>query len=296
MYLDEAKPRDASERGPQFLHANGFNRWSDKPVQFAVCDNGVSATIGEHAKLDGVVIRRLNDFITKGILNLRPDNTSDNSGSSHSADDNSLLPVVEGYAFQTTAIISQHVQRVRTRVQKDVSRIEYTSFELTTTGSSLFRRNKCPPRSGMMMAIQLALRKHFGFCPGAYEPVSLGHFLKGRVDLNHVLAPEVAQFCNAAAEDKSSNLRYLFLEGAKAHTKNLMRASRGQGCDRHLCCMKWSINEGEEIPALFSSPLYPKTRNPLVMIDSLSTGVQECGATQPGPDSFWIHYEPEENR
>ncbi|PGH16655.1 hypothetical protein AJ80_05157 [Polytolypa hystricis UAMH7299] len=296
--LDEARPLNAAERGQQFLHANGFNRWSDKTVQFAVCDNGVSATIGEHAMLDGVVIRRLNDHITAAIMELQPD-TFDNLTDVSNGE---AIQPVEGFAFQTTAVLDEHIFRVRSQVDNAVSRYEFAAFDLRTVNSAFFRQHKCPPKSGMQLAIQLAVRKHFGYNPTAFEPVSLSHFLKGRVELNHVLWSEVAEFCAAASPSSSeplsnnSALRTLFFEGVKAHAKNLVRASRGYGIDRHLLCLEWSIQEGEIAPALFSSPLYKKGRNSLVMTDCLSTGALECGAVQPDPGSFWIHFEPEEDR
>jgi hypothetical protein len=155
-----------------------------------------------------------------------------------------------------------------------------------------------------MMAVQLAIRRYYGYNPGAFETVSLSHFRGGRVELNHVVWPEVAEFCAAAANEspattgssQSSELRNIFFEGMKTHSKNLFRASRGHGIDRHLQCLQWSIKDGEQVPSLFTSPLYPKSRSMHVMTDSLKTGVLECGTLQPEPNSFWIHFEPEENR
>ncbi|KAK2767749.1 Type I Iterative PKS [Arachnomyces sp. PD_36] len=302
IYLDEAKPRNSTERGQQFLQT-GFNRWADKTVQFVVCDNGVSATIGEHAMLDGVVIRRLNDHITAAIMDLQPEAKPITNGSGGSSDQ-TPLPPVDGYAFQTTTLLNQHIQRVRTQVQKNSSRFEFAAFEVTTASTSFFRKFKCPPKSSVMMAIQLAIRRHFGYSPGAFETVSLSHFQGGRVELNHVIWPEVAEFLTAAVDEspaatgltQNPDLRRLFFEGMKTHAKNLFRASSGHGIDRHLQCLQWSIQDGEEVPSLFSNPYYPKSRNANVMTDSLATGVLECGAVQPEPNSFWIHFEPEENR
>ncbi|PGH11972.1 hypothetical protein AJ79_04559 [Helicocarpus griseus UAMH5409] len=299
IYLDEAQPCDASERGKQFLHGNGFNRWSDKSVQFCVCDNGVSATIGEHAMLDGVVIRRLNDFVTEAIMKL-----PEEAGSELGLSDQTAIPCpVEQYTFQTDMLLDYHIERVRGEVQRKVSRYEFAAFDITTVSNSIFRSHKCPPKSGMQMAIQLAVRKHLGYHPGAFETVSLSHFVQGRVDLNHVIGPAILKFCNAAANDGEnigstgcSNLRVLFFDGVKEHAKNLIRGTQGYGVDRHLLCLKWSIHEDEEVPALFCGPLFEKSRPLKVMTDSLATGALECGATQPDVGSFWIHFEPEDER
>lgn len=253
--------------------------------------------------LDGIVIRRLNDYITAAITDFQPDTKSVNYESSNSYDQ-SLLPSIDGYAFQTTTLLNQHIQRIRTKVQKDSSRFEFAAFEVTTTSTSFFRRYKCPPKSCVTMAIQLAVRRYFGFYPGAFEPVSLGHFLGGRVELNHVISPEVAKFCVAAADEspatmgpsQNSGLRNLFFQGMKTHAKNLFRASAGHGIYRHLQCLEMSIQDGEPVPSLFTNPLYQKSRTINVLTDSLETGVLECGAVQPEPNSFWVHFEPEEHK
>lgn len=254
--------------------------------------------------LDGIVIRRLNDYVTTAILDLQPETKLINHESSNNVNQNPTTPALDGYAFQTTDLLSQHIQRTRSKVQKDASRLEFAAFEVTTASTSFFRRYKCPPKSCVMMAVQLAIRRHFGFSPGAFETVSLGHFLGGRVELNHVVWPEVAEFCSAAADEsrattnlsQNSNLRNLFFQGMKTHSKNLFRASAGHGIDRHLQCLQWSIQDGEPVPSLFTNSLYPKSRNANVMTDSLATGVLECGAVQPGSNSFWIHFEPEEHK
>ena len=296
IYLDDAHPQNAAERGQQFLHGNGFNRWCDKTVQFAVCDNGVSATIGEHAMLDGVVIRRLNDTIMNAILE-HPQDEVEANGLSES-------PNIEGQTFQTTPILEENIQRVRAQLQQDVSHYELAAFDMTNIGNNTFRSHKCHAKSGLQMAIQLAVRRHFGYNPVSFEPVSLSHFLKGRVELNHVLLPDVAKFCAAAftagvkdgATTKSPELRRLFFEAVKAHANSVMRATRGYGIDRHLLCLQWSIQDGEEVPELFSSPLYKKSQPGLVTTDCLALGALECGAFRPDPESVWIHFEPEDDR
>jgi hypothetical protein len=71
----------------------------------------------------------------------------------------------------------------------------------------------------------------FGYNPAAFEMVTLSHFLKGRVDINHVVWPAVARFCIAATEFDTysmAELRHLFFEGAKSHANNLKRATRGR--------------------------------------------------------------------
>jgi len=298
VYLDDARPQNASERAYQFFHANGFNRWSDKTVQFAICDNGVSAAIGEHSMLDGYVFRRLNTFVTEAIMKLDPKGST-NPAATHIP----AIASLESYTFTTTPAIDEHISRVRSQVLKDTEQQEFTAFELPNVGTDFFRSYKCPPKSGMQLVIQLACRLHFGHNPAAFETISLNHFLKGRIDVNHVIWPPVAEFCTAAAATSHPttstppDLRALFFEAAKTHANNLMRATRGQGIDRHFLSLEWVVRDGEEVPALFASPLYEaKSRPRLVMTSCLMTGALECGSVLPDAESFWIHFEPDPDR
>ncbi|OCL04357.1 hypothetical protein AOQ84DRAFT_416453 [Glonium stellatum] len=292
IYLDDAQPQNASERGHQFLHANGFNRWNDKTVQFSICDNGVSAAIGEHSMLDGLVFRRLNDFITQAIMDLKPESAT-NSNTQPLPD---VMPL-GGYSFTTTPIIDQHIERVRAQILADTSRYEFAAFEITTIGSDFFGSHKCPSKSGVQLVVQLACRRHFGYNPTTFETVSLNHFLRGRVDLNYVVWQAVAKFCAAASDPAPlmKDLRILFLEAAKVHASNVMRASRGHGIGRYFSCLEWSVRDGEEVPGLFADPLYETKFKPQkVITDCLMTRALECGSLLPDPESLWIHFEPDQ--
>ena len=162
IYLDDFSPQDASERGRQFLHANGFNRWNDKTVQFAVCNNGVSAGIGEHAMLDGYVSRRLNKYVTAAIMGLEINGDPSPSGNSAR-----LCRPPKSYTFTTTALLDQKISCVRARVLAETCKYDLAAFELSIVNENFFRSHKCPPKSGMQLLIQLACRRYFGYNPAA---------------------------------------------------------------------------------------------------------------------------------
>ena len=239
--------------------------------------------------IDGGVLQRLNDAITEAIVS-HPQDGVDGAASSLA---------IDGFTFQTTSILDHHIQRVQDKLQATVSRYEPANFEIKNASGEYFRGHKCSAKSGVQMAIQLAVRRHFGYNPAAFEPVSLGHF-KGRVERAHAVVPEVANFCAAASDKfatlKNPDLRRLFFEGVKAHTNSVMRTSRGHGIDRHLLCLEWSLHAGDEVPALFASPLHKKTQPSMVATDCWASGALECGSIQPDEGSFWMHFEVEDDR
>ncbi|PSN65487.1 hypothetical protein BS50DRAFT_622687 [Corynespora cassiicola Philippines] len=287
MYLDKASPKTAMERGDQFLHADGFNRWCDKTVQFAVCDNGYSATIGEHSMIDGYAMRRLNSYVTKAIREYKREPQDSSPVNDFS------LP--KGYAFETSEVIEKLIVQARSELKTRTDVNALASFECEVVGTELFRKHKVPSKTGIQLACQLAARIYFGFSPIGHETVSLAHFSKGRVDFSHTLWPAVKEFCDAVADGNRSedSLRGLFLEASKTHAANLMRSSRGYGIDRHLLCMEWSVLDGEQIPEFFSSELYQRSRPSLLVTDCLEAGVLESGALPSQPGGLWIHFEPE---
>ncbi|KAH7121302.1 hypothetical protein B0J11DRAFT_590366 [Dendryphion nanum] len=292
MYLDDAKPTNARERGHQFLHNDGYNRWCDKTMQFAISDNGWSAIIGEHSMIDGYTMRRINAHVMEAIRNHQPTTVQPQMKfSSHSP---------KGFAFETTPLIEEQIARAQTELRARTSINELVAFKLTSVSSSLFRAHKIPPKSGIQLAIQLASRKYFGHNPISHETVSLAQFQKGRVEISHTLWPEVKSFTDAMTSDvpiTKGVLREHLLAAAKSHASNLMRCTHGHGIDRHLLCLEWSIrhDQGEEVPALFQSEIYKASRPRYLITDCLATGVLECGSLPGRPGGLWVHFEIEED-
>jgi len=289
VYLDDVKPSTARERGHQFLQT-GFNRWSDKTVQFAVCDNGYSGTIGEHSMIDGYAARRLNAFI-QDALESNIDSDAENECLQESF-------TVDSFAFTTTPELERRIVAARAELQNRTSVHEFAAFETQAVGADFFRAYKIPAISGVQIAIQLASRKYFGFNPIAHETVGLAHFLKGRVECSHTVWPEVKQFCDVAYDEatQKETVREMFFTAAKIHANNLLRSTQGYGLDRHLLCMEWSVQEGEEMPKFFKSEVYKESRPKMLMTDCLESGVYEAYSLPAYPGGFWVHFETESDR
>lgn len=284
--MDEAKPQNASERGPHFLHANGRNRWSDKTIQFAICDNGISASIGDHTKLDGVPFMRLHTWVSNAIVNLDPKDVAPERSSS-------AISFSE-YTFKTTPKLEDHIRDIRKQMDKDTSRFEYQIFEIPTINRELFRQHKCPPNSGAQLALQLAARRYWGYNPLTCEPVAHNHFHHGRIDINNTPLPSTADFCTAAAETKTptKEIRKLFFDAAREHSASVMTVARGHGFDRHMLALKWAVREDETVPALLTDPIYRSKRTvPQLMTNCMATGGAEGGDILNREDMFSINFE-----
>jgi acyl transferase domain-containing protein/NADPH:quinone reductase-like Zn-dependent oxidoreductase/NAD(P)-dependent dehydrogenase (short-subunit alcohol dehydrogenase family)/acyl carrier protein len=290
IYLDSSTPTTARERGHLFLHANGFNRWCDKTVQFAVCDNGWSAIIGEHSMIDGYTMRRLNEFVMEAIQNHVPV-----AEQGHGIESRAM----QSFTFQVTPFIERKIIAAQSGLLVRTSVNEMVSFETTSLGIHLFRRHKVPPKSGVQVAIQLASRKYFGYNPLAHETVSQSHFLKGRLDIGHTLWPEVKLFCDTVLTNSDlplTKMQPILLEAVKSHASNLMRYSQGHGHHRHLQCLQYCIRKDEEVPEFFASEIYGASRPRMLTTDCLETGLWETGTLAGRAGGIWIHFEVQKDR
>lgn len=283
--LDEASPATPSERGHLFMHADS-NRWSDKPIQFTVTANGISAATGEHTMIDGYTMRRVNAHISAAIASYTPSNYPPPSPSA--------LPPLSPFTFQTTPHLDHALPRVLETLHSTTALHTCTAFTTSTLSFPFLRAHKLSPRSALHVAIQLAYRLFHGTNPAAHEAVSLSHFLGGRVDINPILWPEVRAFCAAAAlpDAHPASLYPSFVAAITAHASNLARCSRGQGSDRHLLCLEWAAESEEEKPAFFKGRIYRGSRPRMVMVDSLETGFEEVGSWPSSREGVWVHFEP----
>ena len=291
--LDEAKPVDSEERFRQFLFGDGSNRWYDKTLQIVVCDNGVSATICEHATLDGLSVEPLHDFINRAISEYeRPSQSNVN--------DQELIAIATPDRIPLTSneAIDDYALRLSQRFQTVTLRYSFANVEIPNFGNDFFSRQKCPVQSGIQLAIQLASRRFFGYSPPALETVSMAPFRKGRVEVHHIIQPPVAKFLEAATEPDipSSRLRTMAFEAAKGHAKSLSRASKGHGFSRHMLALEWMIREGESTPKLFESPVYARMKPGKVLTSAFKTGWLEGGFVYPVPGSILVYFEIKDRR
>ena len=232
--LDQACPKSSSERGHQFMHGFGLNRWCDKTMQYLVSDNGHSGAVAEHAMMDGVSAIQLNKFVTDAIQALKP---------SYFKEPVQATPI-GGFAFQLTPPLNAQIERVLKATRKDVATKELNSIELSTVHYRFFRIRKLPPKSAMQVLVQLALRRYFGKSVPSYENVSQGTFLDGRVEFMPGRWPAVVEFCSAAEDEdtKTSKLRTLLIKAMQQHSTHLARTVRGHGFYRHLSSLKWAVD------------------------------------------------------
>ena len=290
--LDNAEPKNSSERCKQFVYGSASNRWYDKTLQFVVCENGISASVCEHSALDGVSVEPLHNYINKAISEFEPQATRRGEAKSNSD------PGAEELLLSHDTALEKAIYQFQQEFDQLDPKFTFASVEVSTLGVDFLRSHKCPSQSGVQLAIQLASQRFFGYNPPALETVSMAHFRKGRVEVHHIIGPAVAHFLEAVKEMEGSpkNVRVAFLDAAKAHAKSLSKVSKGKGFSRHLLALEWMLREGEEKPKLFEDPVYVRLKPGQVMTSSFTTGWLEGGFFYPVPESILVYFEIRDER
>ena len=309
--LDDATPTTPKERCAQFLFSNPFNRYYDKTLQFVVCANGVSASLIEHSQLDGIAVEPLHAALNTAIL-------AHISLPTPSMPPTSVLNL-EKLPITIPVSIQTQITKIERSLSASMSSYTFSSLSTTALSSTFFRTHRCPPQSGLQLAIQLSLRRFFGTTLPAQETVSLAHFRQGRVEVHHVINAAVARFLEAAIDtfahspiqsswDNGSiasstsavsiqDLKQLFYTAATAHTKSLSRCSQGQGFSRHLTALEWAFEDLRakdplfQEPELFRNEVYKRLKPGKIMVSGFTTGWEEGGVVYPVPGGVLIYFE-----
>ncbi|KAL9122551.1 MAG: hypothetical protein Q9187_000894 [Circinaria calcarea] len=307
--LDDGAPDTPTNRCNQFLLGDPSNRWSDKSLQFVICENGVSAYVCEHSMLDAASLKQINQYISQSILDHKPDAQLNGSLHENAKDRPGMLGlqgdrcenIVQEHTFTTTEEIESHIGRVRRTFLASHARAEFAHFYLSTIGMTFLRTHKLPSKTGCQLIIQLASLLHFGQQHPCWETLNMMPFDSGRLDWMQVVLPAMFAFCSAAIEDHTrvAVRRRLLYEAATTHASTMMRIGRGKGFAAHLEALREMLHEDEPIPAFFTDPTWEMMHvtSPRMVKTDASEGlmVQEAGFLMPDPKSVWVHYEVEED-
>lgn len=292
--LDDGNPSSASERCNKFFLGGPSNRWSDKNLQFVVCENGVSAFVGEHAMLDGMSVRQFNRFITRAILDYKADEVADEAflDGQH---------LVQELSFVTDPIIETRITHIQQQFSGKYAPIEFVHHRVNTLGSNFLRKHKCPSKAGYQVIIQLACLLYYGYQPESWETISMSRFHKGRVDWIQAIQPTMASFCAAARDTNFSFMtrRRMFFDAVNTFANTMTQVGRGQGFKAHLHALLAMVQDQGPTPALFEDQAWRDTTVSsvkTVKTDCLEgTMMQETAFLMVEPKCIFIHFEVEDD-
>ncbi len=241
--------------------------------------------MGEHSIMDGTPTARMCD----DVLDMLADASFDHGSPSSSLSPPSSLDWRISETTRTAIAAAQDAARELTDSQT-------LNHFLTSYGKGAVKSFGVSPDSWCQMMVQLAYRRLLasherlsgaraadGFiAPGAtYEAASTRKFLKGRTEAIRVVCEESERWVRAMMSEPGKvddeEKKALLKEAAKRHGQLAREAGNAQGVDRHLLGMflgatpsqmfilffflglKKLLAESEEVPALYSDPLFMRS-------------------------------------
>ncbi|KZT43438.1 carnitine acetyl transferase [Sistotremastrum suecicum HHB10207 ss-3] len=290
--LDSGKPEGIIDFSRALWHGGVHgeelgNRWCDKPCQFIVFENGKAGIMGEHSIMDGTPVVRLTDNVVESLH----DPNFDHGAAS------STLPPPAPLDWN----VSDKTQKAIVGAKEytdDLVNSQTMGYVLTDYGKDAIKAFGVSPDSWTQMIIQLAFwrlnggdkKKRLG---GTYEAATTRRFLKGRTECVRIVTSESDAFC-MGMDDKSltdDERKKRLQTAAKLHIQHAKEAGKGQGVDRHLMGLRKSLKDGEELPALYSDPLFQRSSKWVLSTSAIwSKHFPSYGWGEVVPDGFGVAY------
>jgi carnitine O-acetyltransferase len=289
--LDSTMPVTLEERARVYWHGDGSNRWYDKPIQFIINDNGTAGFMGEHSMMDGTPTHRLCDTVNAYIVH----NKLDFDNPSVRSD----LPDPVALKFETNAAVLDDLASAQAQFRAVIAAHELRVQAYQGYGKGMIKKFKCSPDAYVQMVIQLAYHKMYGKNRPTYESAATRKYQQGRTETTRTVSDESVAFCNAMADPSVSReeAERLFRAAVQAHVKYTADASDGYGVDRHLFGLKKLVQEGEEMPEIFTDPAYTYSSTWYISSSQLSSEYfNGYGWSQVVDQGWGIAYMINENR
>jgi len=186
---------------------------------------------------------------------------------------------------------------------------EFTEFVMAHTidvqsfqgyGSDFIKKAGFSPDAFVQMAMQLATYRLWGKQAGTYEATQTRSFLHGRTETTRSVSPESAAFCKAMGkvpkfDEHIESIRKEKLEllndAVMAHVKYMGKAAAGEGVDRHFLGLSVCAGEGESLPALYSNPVFVRSKTWRVSTSNLTHPLfVNWGFGEVVPDGLGLSY------
>jgi len=168
-------------------------------------------------------------------------------------------------------------------------------------GSAFIKKAGHSPDAFVQMAMQLATYRLFGEQVGTYEATQVRPFLHGRTETTRAVSTQSAAFVQAMGArptkdhihdpTKRKEKLGLLQEATAAHSQYTALAGQAAGVDRHFFGLSMLVQDGEEAPALFSDPVFVRSKTWRVSTSHLThPNFINWGFGQVVPDGVGIGY------
>lgn len=292
--LDSNSPITIKEKSANCWHGNGQNRYFDKPLEFLVGANGNSGFIGEHSRMDATPTVQLNNYILDQINKESPkDLITEIEGLNVNVRELPIALIPSVLPFDINPYIRSEIDSAVVKFNKTIESHDEEVFQYHGYGKNLIKQFKVSPDAYVQMLMQLSYFKTTGKIRPTYESAATRKFLKGRTETGRSVSNESKKFVetwtdfNSTTEEKIAT----FQAACKQHVKYLGEAANGKGVDRHFLGLKNMLQPGEEVPAIFSDPVFSYSATWYLSTSQIpSEYFQSWGFSQVIDDGYGLAY------
>ncbi|KAF9306608.1 Carnitine O-acetyltransferase mitochondrial [Mortierella antarctica] len=260
LCLDSTSPSSSEEFSRACWHGDGASRWFDKCFQLIVFANGRAGMNGEHSKMDATPTSRLCRYmIDEAQARPLPDFRNLNAEDLYECA--SMLDKPEPLKFVSSPALDKAIANAHTYFKATVDAHEMVPTEFKGYGKGLIKAFKMSPDAYVQMALQLAYYRKHGELVATYESAATRKYRHGRTETARSCSIESKAFCEAMDNpDVGLKARAAACRAAVArHAQYTAWAVDGQAVDRHLLGLRLIRKPEEEVPAMFSDPVFART-------------------------------------
>jgi carnitine O-acetyltransferase len=277
LCLDDEEPVSRRQCGELLLHGgikSSTNRWFDKSIQIVCTKNGKAGLVGEHSMMDGMPMVGLADHVTKTTYAVAKSRTAPAAGA---------LPVENIFAGTQSTLeascVPALIEQSKSAFSDWIGQHEINVQSFQGYGSSFIKKAGYSPDAYVQMAMQLATFRLWGEQGGTYEATQVRPFLHGRTETTRSVSTESEAFVKSMGflptffegDASAREEKVALLKGAvDAHVKYIGNAAQAMGVDRHLFGLSMLVGDEEAAPALYSHPLFTRSKTWRVSTSNLT--------------------------
>ncbi|KAF9424673.1 Carnitine O-acetyltransferase mitochondrial [Podila epigama] len=259
LCLDSTSPETSEEFSRACWHGDGASRWFDKCFQLIVFANGRAGMNGEHSKMDATPTSRLCRYMIDEAQ-ARPLPNFQNLNAEDLYECASMLDKPQPLNFVSSPALNKAIANAHAYFKATVDAHEMVPTQFKGYGKGLIKAFKMSPDAYVQMALQLAYYRKHGEFVATYESAATRKYRHGRTETARSCSVQSKAFCEAMDNpDVGLKERAAACRAAVArHAQYTAWAVDGQAVDRHLLGLRLIRRPDEEVPAMFSDPVFAR--------------------------------------
>lgn len=278
--LDDEAPVSRKQCGDIFWTgglSSGHNRWFDKSIQIMCANNGKAGLIGEHSMMDGMPMVCYADHVTRNTYSDAINKSGVEMSLAKGGVEILFQSCVDSNVFNNSKL-PEMISKANQHFIQLVSDHELNVQSFQGYGSNGIKKMGYSPDAFVQMAIQLAIYRLLGKQVGTYEATQVRPYLHGRTETTRTISPDSAAFvkrmgtrANFCDDVPSRVEKKAYLRKAvETHMNYITKAAKGHGVDRHFLGLSMMVDGGEQMPELYSDPLFVRSKTWRVSTSNLS--------------------------